>query len=1187
MNKAIAAFAITSTLLASIGNVTNTSTTGDTIVYENINGKVSSSPVSVHIDNDALDVNVQNWPEKQILQGTVIRSLNNKYEKALYKPLYNDISFIKDRIVSEADIPVVYTDNFDNTSMTKTATDEEKEDNNMEEVSASREAKILGQDILVYQDDWDSDRGEPSVKSIGVSDNITKELAIIACSKSLGSLKYKLYIKSEPLDKSNTSKVVPIVDTPFINLVQSENLNVNTSKYYTDVYVSRTSPEDYWNDAKNMGIVFNTYKSDLSDLTENVTLGQLALYIKSYMYLNGEPVMTDEEEQYLLGVYGRKLPTYLPSQQLDAVKYLMARGVLDTESDFKTPVNGSKLMLYLMRAKDKDSRLTFKETDIEYDKDLVSAGYYPIDVTSQKVSINNPTITRANSASSTYFDYFVEVNSMTTFKDAKGRAVSNLYVASDQSTDASDQYPGSQYLGVENGFYHFQIPVDIATDSKAIKNNYIEINSGNASDVPKSIKLEYGGGWYKSFTEVPLTKEYSSKRVEFSYIDGGEYIDLSAKELAISELSDRIMLAPNDKDVIYTFDTNNIGEFRWGGKEIPLDGSELDGLTYDANLKRVTITFSGSGTSSAKLLKQKLTVQATGDSVQFPSYINADGKILVSLSFIKQEIENCSVTQMEDNSNVWEISTSAERILVDTANKRIVSGQYIEELGESETSPLIVKYTDGETLIDYRCIKSLLGEHMVLDSSGTVKAIAQMGRLTSDADYQGFKPKTVNPLLGEDTLTYARISSENKLNLEASYSKANFLVYKKSEGGTKYTVLMVFKPKVNNEETSDAVKKELKEKYNIQLSNFENCTMYRLMDSGTELSQSQKSIYTKLPVGDAIQYDPVDGYSYKIPDISTWDFNSYYKTDSPSITSVLPIVRSGSTYIDLNANIFSSLGPYKFPRVLINSTVLRELNISSGIHFNEGSGGYSDEGVYLTDVNNSIQYAPIGLFIQYYDLETKKPSDVKSDKVLYGSMAGTIEDNNKTIKDESNYIFKVNDYELPVYDSDEFYLLNFGNLSNSITYLYKNSDSSQVGNFTNSKFGSALLDKISLDLFDKNIFDWKNFNLLRAFQDFDDILTITLLFILNIIPRLMIMDFFIVMIMSLVARFKVVQYFCHNVIDVYKIVSIRHLTVDEVDFLEIFKSTFWAIVLLSMLQQESLVHLFLWICEMFMKIIAK
>lgn len=1163
----------------------------DTIVDEYLDGEVNNFlriPDSSW-DGESEKVYITNWPSRQAMYGTVLVNLNSKYKKATYKPKFEDVSFIKERVVNGLGIPAVYTDSYDNPDVKVVDTSEKEE--SQATLDETRETKILGGDILTLIDEWDINKNEPYVLTKSREEDVEKGLAIQACFKALGVHKYSVYMKSKPHE---TYETMPVTKTPFVTMVSSNDIHVDCSKYYTEVYVSRSQPDIYWETAHNMGIV-NTEYSETDSSAENkeyTTLGELAVYIKSFLYANGEPVMTSQEEEYLMAVYGRELPTYLPSHQLEAVKYLMARGIFDSETDFGKNVNGAELMMYLARAKDKDSRLTFKEISIDYDKDLVKSGYFPTEVVSTDVTMYNPTWTRPDKAATTYYDYMVKVTDKSKFRDAKGRTVDNLYVSSVYNSTSDYKLKDSEYLGIENGYYHFRIPTDVISNTEACQNGYITINSGAFTDTPGNIKLEYGGGWYTEFEEeqgIGVEGCLKSKRTPFSVEDGEEFIDTNIKLSAMNEDNLKVFLKKENK-VTYTFETDNINLFRWYGEEITTDSNKECYYEEGNNgTKRVVINMEESSTSAAKIIKQKLTVVSTGgDKVKFPAYMNADDNVLVSRTFLNQYFGNCSITTMEDKKGVYEIRFGRECILVDVGNKRVISGQAIREFSKEDKSPLIVKYSDGETLIDYRCLQGIINDYLVLNDDETgVKAISATVKRSSNG-FKPFKDTNIYPLLGQDTQTQARINDDGYMSLEACYNQSNFLLYTKATDSVTYTTLLVFKPKVEGFETSEEVKKELLRSYSIELGDAENCTMYRLCENDTVITGDNEGLYKKIELGNTIKYSKIDGYTYKIPNIDTWDFRAYYEGEDCK-TSVLPIVYKDNMYIDLNANIDLNNGPYKFPGELLNPSVANKLNAVSGIQFSNGQGGgYWSTNVSMGDVKNGVQYAPIGVFLNFYTIEEKQTKDILGEKVLYGSMAGVLKTNPTIIGiDSSAYYYEVNsNVKMNVPSEEKFYLLNFGNVTGTNVYMHKSEGASTIGDYKKSS-GGSIFGTFSLDPCIKNIFDWGKFNLLQTFRNVDDILTLVYIFLLNIIPRVMIMDFLMLATLSLVANYPIVQFFCTRVVDIYKVLSLGHTNVTEIDPRQIWTSTFWAMVILGMMQQESLIHLLQWFDELILAFVAR
>lgn len=235
---------------------------------------------------------------------------------------------------------------------------------------------------------------------------------------------------------------------------------VNEAQNRVDAFVTRCNLDEYWKRAVDEGLVKETGDTTyvISNLKKAPNVQSITVDGKShvvaadeendpiivdtarrqqltvaefcelaYKFMNayGEEVMTDQEQELLLVTYGSKLPYgIVTDNQMIAIKYLMAKGIVSSDTVWDEYLTIDSLLTLLMRIKDKDSRLTFKEVSITYDADLVKQGNYPAEITiSNDSGINVTDIEITNSfdlSDVQYIDYFLKVsNNVTSYKNGK------------------------------------------------------------------------------------------------------------------------------------------------------------------------------------------------------------------------------------------------------------------------------------------------------------------------------------------------------------------------------------------------------------------------------------------------------------------------------------------------------------------------------------------------------------------------------------------------------------------------------------------------------------------------------------------------------------------------------------------------------------------------------------------------
>ena len=298
-------------------------------------------------------------------------------------------------------------------------------------------------------------------------------------------------INSSPIIQQLTGNISPDFDGDEYPVVQ--------------VFVTRTDPQKYL-EQKDRDML------DFEGGTNSISLVEFCTLVADLMEYYGEPVITEMEEYMLLEAYGRKLPYELFPKELDAVKYLMVRGIIDDPEyialqsgrtvpmSWYEPVDFETACTILMRVKDTGSRLTFKEFQLTTDLNLLKQGYYPVDVAVTEnlggIYINPLDYMEANAA--THYDYFIRrADNRALFLSAdefaSGTSV-QLETAPHVSTGYdvySTRLPNSYYRGrTSDGWYWFQVPIDS-------KDDVVYINSAHsANDNPAQYSMEKGGGYY-------------------------------------------------------------------------------------------------------------------------------------------------------------------------------------------------------------------------------------------------------------------------------------------------------------------------------------------------------------------------------------------------------------------------------------------------------------------------------------------------------------------------------------------------------------------------------------------------------------------------------------------------------------------------------------------------------------------
>ena len=1120
----------------------------------------------------AIPVHVENWygQEYNMVKATVLRSINNSSKKALFRPKFEEVSFLKDDAINELKMGTVFTGEFD-----KGIHSSSVEDNPIPEgFKERREYNVLGYDIMARSEAYNKDTEDVYADYVEGSSHINKELAIMACYKALG----ESYYKHEFYTSANGSYPIPVGSTPFVELVGTERTYVYPQYYYTNVFITRTVPEKYWEQARNAGLVSSAYGG--TECGETVTIEDFCYMVYRMLELKGEPVLNDKETISLLVTYGSKLPQYLNGTNFEAVKYLMARGIIDDNSiDYTQNITADLAMTILMRAKDKNSRTNFKELTVEYNEDLVSKGYFPTEVVS-----NDKTITNARfipqTAITDYYDYFIRICDETKFIDNEGNKLNITYIPDNSKGNSKTPYKGSGYVGTRNGYYHYRVPIDIkGSQAQCMPNGdtycfYITAYSSNG--VSKKLMVEQGGGVYNTFEKASGVESSDNSDVLLARrkpLPGSYspiYYDQDRKLDSVNNVQSQIFLT--SKQVTFKCTVEHPNEVTWKGKKI----SELDGgdASYDASSKELTITISKEDSSEPDNYVVR-NLKTTGNGKHFPVYVKNDdnGSFLVSMSFFQDADSTWKVNNVEkipDKDECYTIYTPNENIYVDVKNKLFVTGQSVTQLSASDTSPLIVYDEAGNSLIDYRVVTGIISGNMTLDNDNKVKSLMT----ASTGDYK-FTPKAISSATGDDKSMNGRFwenNGKNYLYLEGGYAKSNTVVYKLNNQATSGDYLLVYTPKLGERTTSAETIKTLKNSFAVDLGEDEECTIYDLSAKQTATSGIKGK-----PAG--ISSTPC-GYVYEVPKLSNFNMASYLTGGG---NSPIPIVSNDdcTEFFDLNMNMIKEYGKYWYPKGILSNKFIDTFKLKHDLNMNNIFGNTED--VNFDIKSATMVLAPMAMTKVYFSPEEYTVDDILSKKtncdIYMGSMVGTMYERTgtKVNGNKPGKVLLLGGIEKEL-TNETFLAISYPINGKDTFYIYKNPKGSVISDIgpASKRFTDSLTDAIN-GL--KNYFDWDNYNFIERIKDADNWLTILNIILLSIVPYMLMLNFFVAAGFSVVAKWKIVQKFAAKFFDPLWILSWGAVTCETVQPRFIWLSCFRGAVALGLLNRQDFLSLLAWFME--------
>lgn len=1084
------------------------------------------------------------YGEKKVVKATVVRSVNNKLGLPL-RATYAEIPAIVDKLIYKDKLYAVAD-----------STNYEYTDQNVKSYTPLiKEISQLGEDILIKNDSFDFKENKYSSSSLKLSDYVSLDDALSMIYKSLGESVYSFTYSHN----NNGSEPIAIEDTPFASKMTSSIELVSNQGYYTDVFVTRSGDGRYKNSAIKDMLIY----ADTNTSTE-IELSDFCYFLYSKLDRNKEPVLTEEELEMLLVAHGRKLPLYLEYSKLVAVKHLIARGIVEDSMDFSKPVKVEDALKILARAKFKDLRLTFKNVEYQYNKDLVKQGYIPHEIATTYAPLSDVLMEYSDAAVGDTYDYYVERNDDTIFKDTSGNEVSKVYVSSIWDEVSEIPLNGTSVSIVNGGkYYHVTIPIACEADKNAFKSNSFTLNSENETDSPENLKLEEGGGVYTfekgKLNRMPFSEEFSAA-----------LLDKERKLLAQKDFGGK-QLGALTRKVNFKFKVSNddsIDLLLWDNKPLKeykkFKGKDVEGY-YVIEVE---------STDPYKYVMRYLSYKreaGSNDLVQ--AYVTDDNNAMVSLKWLRSTGLVFNVTELIPNEK-WIIYNSNESTLVDFKSKKIVAGQSVIEIRDDDTSPYIVKdVTTGDMLIDYRIVNNFSSDYvMVKDDRGNLSLTIPKKKGQS---LNRIKTSYVYPLMGQSYNGIFTLSANtNFVDLEKTRASANWLIYKMRDS-TNNEYLVTFRPDASYEpKLSDENKNLLEQMGIIDLKNTKVQLTRVDTRQVTDATKATNLILTSIK--DTKKYgiykDSESGkYYYKVPEVT--DLEAAY-ANYMNGTYPLPLVKykdsAKSVIVDLNLNLYNDSNVKKlstYPANLQNTLIQNKI-------------------LKGAETDYSATLALVGVTSFYYQYPSKGWGEVLSNSgMFYGSLPVKI----NIRQDEyykTKYTFDVGNKT--VYESS---FMNTGMESDKpFTEVFRGSENSIYAYGVDSRFRIVNMvvkeDSWNLDWLKsfftkgiKDVFDWDAFKTKTFFGNLDDTLTIAQIAIITLVPRVMLFIFMTFITLSLIVDNKMLGWFATHVFDPFKVLSLGLTSIDHVRTKQAWTSVFIATVFMAMLS-TSILQLFGWFLQL-------
>lgn len=962
---------------------------------------------------------------------------------------------------------------------------------------------------------------------------------------------------------------------------------------------------------------------------DSVTFGEFCCIARAMMDLYGEPVMTTEEQLIMIQAYGLSLPDCNDKEVYQSVSYLAAKGIINPEDcNLSENVTFGDIEPILIRIADPDSRLTFKSTGYNANSTLFQMGYVSASASLSEGFIEEAD--RVNSDITTkYNDYFVEcddslTNFIITTEDndtifAADALLCNGYAsASTDVTYGEDLPPGSiypfEFKGIEDNFYHFQISseetsITISYDRDVDDSDYtLNRESYTLPDAEGGVYLVENGQFVHYSFDDAVGKSY------YSEIDGEiveqvlpdyslVYIDNERRnDAVINDMTDFGFMSTYNWVYITVDDAAkaNIANWTYGGVTLAdlaaLTEGEVCQLT-DSNGGRIYVkyvmpttgkhTYIFQVTCSTSEFTSALSVSggsvSTGDSTAY--FRPDDNSALVSYEYLKTKGLVSSVQKLS-GSDGYVLTLSGVQntnVILNNDLGIILVGDTLYRVPDE-----LLYYTASEVLyINYRACIGWTNDYLILNNNGDLQLTKGVGSRSSVS--KGTLSLTTFYPTSSVAMAGVTWGGKNRVPLYGLNPLGNYLLVVDSANNN--DVLFMWKRKEYALPSSSSVKSygddssaraKFKELTGISLSSSDEYTLFAtvLFHKATQTVAGDFTWVTYSYKSDqGITSSSSYGWFYTPQSYSSFDdaATAYLNTES---ASMLPIALVNGKLVNLNLNMcavdpVSDVLPYgQMPlkyqtKISVNKTGASQINqmykIVSGTSYKTTSATYSS----LNDV--VIYPAPVGMFSSLYGLPTITTGQASSNSktIYYGSQRLQV----ASVSGKAELILGPNKIVVSEDTDKKIRALALGSGTTGI-YSY---GTEAMG--VNTILENAL-DSVETIVTDFNaLVDWDAFTFRRLVGKLDQWSSIALIFALNVIPRIGMCLFFVLIILTCIKDWRPWIRFCNDHFDIYSFLTFGKQNVNSINVRKVVFNSMLALAVFFMICDGLLFNFILWVSK--------
>ena len=617
-------------------------------------------------------------------------------------------------------------------------------------------------------------------------------------------------------------------------------------------------------------------------------------------------------------------------------------------------------------------------------------------------------------------------------------------------------------------------------------------------------------------------------------------------------------------------------------------------------------------------------VDVTKDEATYKGFYRAeDNSLLVSYNYLRSKGIVSGIAELKDNLGyVITISRTGSNVILYKKDNTgyVMTGDTLYPTGDEE----IFEKVNGDILINYRACIGWANNYVIVNSGDDQITVMSYDNDPIGSYSSSYGTNTINLLMPKSSVKIATLTTHdvqgNNYNgdilLSGSYALSPYLIVMDGTNGIDYLFVWHRKGvRVGTDASADGIsmsgskdrsnREQFKNLTGIKLAAQDDyqLAMYKLYRKSSA-NKSPKGIhyynitrYTNTQGKVNISF----GYVYKLSEVE------YKATESPadctaneglvkamkdyansaSDTSqnksnasdvlALPIVKLGSKLYDVNFNTCTDTSgspqlpigtlPYRYVYQCGNSN----RNWDNYVRINP-NGTYSIVGLQSINGNNNgsvdnalIYTAPVSNFAKLKALGEAKASKVQDGSVYFGTSLAKVSGSKVEISGNETSL-----------KADSKAVCTYKGISNTSIYAVTDSYSG-IGDFV-EKVDNTLRTAFE----DPNqVVDWAAYKFERLVENIDSWSSIVLIFVLNVLPRICMLLFFVLILLSLIKDVKPWRMFNQRVFDFYKALTFGHITVDTVDMKRLIITSCVCLSIFFMIMDGNLFNFIIWICKFF------